>query len=171
MTIVSDLNVNEKIQVATLAFLTIFCVFLEIILHFYLGISTGYTHFFYILLVLAAIWYQKRAVILAICLAVTHFSIGYFVFGEPLWVPFLRSAMFILVTLLVGIMSEGLKKANAAVCAKSNEWELTFNSTSDGICLLDKDQKIQRCNQSMVDIVHGIPVQDLIGKNCWEIVH
>jgi PAS domain S-box-containing protein len=23
----------------------------------------------------------------------------------------------------------------------------------------------------MVDIVHGIPVQDLIGKNCWEIVH
>jgi PAS domain S-box-containing protein len=167
----SALNFNEKIQVITLTFLTIFCVFLEIILHFYLGISTGYTHFFYILLVLAAIWYQRRAVILAFCLAVTHFSIGYFVFDEPLWVPFLRSAMFVLVTLLVGIMAEGLKKAEAAVCAKSNEWELTFNSTSDGICLLDKDQKIQRCNQSMVDIVDGIPVQDLVSKPCWTVVH
>jgi PAS domain S-box-containing protein len=171
MTILSDLNANEKIQVATLGFLTIFCVFLEIILHFYLGISTGYTHFFYILLVLAAIWYQRKAVILAFCLAVTHFSIGYFVFDEPLWVPFLRSAMFVLVTLLVGIMAEGLKKAEAAVCAKSNEWELTFNATSDGICLLDENQKIKRCNRSMVDIVDGIPVQDLIGRNCWEIVH
>ena len=46
--------------------------------------------------------------------------------------------MFVLVTLLVGIMVEGLKKAEAAVCAKSNEWELTFNATSDGICLLDE---------------------------------
>ena len=167
----SALRANEKIQIITLAFLTIFCIFIEIILHFYLGISTGYTHFFYILLVLAAIWYQRKAVILALCLAVTHFSIGFFVFDEPLWVPFLRSAMFVLVTLLVGIMSEGLKKAEKTVCITANEWEMTFNVTSDGICLLDKDQKIQRCNRGMVDILNGIPVKDLIGKPCWKFVH
>jgi len=167
----SALNHDEKIQVVTLTFLAIFCIFLEIILHFYLGISTGYTHFFYILLVLAAIWYQRKAVILAVCLAVTHFSIGYFVFGEPLWVPFLRSAMFVLVTLLVGTMAEGLKRAEAAVCVTANEWELTFNATSDGICLMNGDQKIQRCNKSMVGILDGIAIQDLVGKHCWAIVH
>ena len=171
MNSLSAINIDEKIKMITLALLTIFCVFIEIILHFFLGISSGYSHFFYILLVLAAIWYQRKAVILAFFLAVTHFSIGYFVLDEPLWVPFLRSAMFVLVTLLVGIMAEGLKKAEAAVCIKANEWEMTFNATSDGICLLDQDQKIQRCNRSMGDILKGIPVTDIIGKPCWTIVH
>ena len=57
----------EPEKMATLAFLTILCVLLEILMHYTLGVSIGYTHFFYVVLVLAAIWYGKKAAIIAAC--------------------------------------------------------------------------------------------------------
>ena len=50
----------------TLVLLVLFCLLLEETIHLYWGIEVAYTHVFYILLVLAAIWYHERAVFLAI---------------------------------------------------------------------------------------------------------
>jgi uncharacterized membrane protein len=110
----------EPEKMATLAFLTLLCVFLEILMHYTLGVAIGYTHFFYVVLVLAAIWYGKKAAIIAACLAVTHFAFAYFVFSEALWVPLLRGVMFVIVTLLVGALSEE-QKESARLLVASNE--------------------------------------------------
>lgn len=110
----------EPEKMATLAFLTILCVLLEILMHYTLGVSVGYTHFFYVVLVLAAIWYGKKAVIVAACLAVTHIAVAYFVFSEAFWVPVLRGVMFVIVTLLVGSLSEE-QKASARLLKETDE--------------------------------------------------
>jgi PAS domain S-box-containing protein len=60
-------------------------------------------------------------------------------------------------------MEETLRKA-------SLDWQITFDATSDAICLLDADQRIVQCNRTMAEML-GIKREDLIGRRCWEIVH
>ncbi|MEI6293359.1 MAG: hypothetical protein WCP36_06730 [Methanomicrobiales archaeon] len=89
----------------TLVLLVLFCLFLEETIHLWWGIGEAYTHVFYILLVLAAIWYHERAVFLAIILGVMHIVVSYEVLGILTWPPLLRAMMFILVTAIVAVIS------------------------------------------------------------------
>ena len=50
------------------------------------------------------------------------------------------------------------------------EWQITFDAVSDAICLLNKDQRIIRCNRAM-NKMFGHSQKELIGRYCWEIVH
>jgi PAS domain S-box-containing protein len=76
-------------------------------------------------------------------------------------------------TVMLGIIRDitERKKAEQAIIRIAREWEETFNATSDGICLIDADQTIQRCNKRMIEILGGMKHEDLTGKPCWAIVH
>jgi len=63
------------------------------------------------------------------------------------------------------------KKAEQEIARIAREWEVTFNATSDGICLIDMNQQIQRCNARMIEILGGTRHEDLVGKPCWAIIH
>jgi PAS domain S-box-containing protein len=63
------------------------------------------------------------------------------------------------------------KKAEEEIARIAQEWEITFNATTDGICLIDADQKIQRCNNRMSEMLGGMRHEDLAGKPCWAVVH
>jgi len=62
------------------------------------------------------------------------------------------------------------KRAEESIKKASSEWQATFDAVSDAICLLDVDQRIMRCNNTMSKMF-GIPQEELIGRHCWEIVH
>ena len=160
-----DMDENKKI--VTLSILTVLCVFLEIIMHIYLGVSIGYTHFFYVLLVLAAIWYQRKAVIIAVCLAATHLGIGYFMFNESLWAPLLRSAMFVIVTILVGILSEEHKKAEGALQESEKKVRALFDQTFQFIGMMTVDGTLIEANKSALKF-SGVKESDVLGKPFWE---
>ncbi|MCX6691448.1 MAG: PAS domain S-box protein, partial [Methanoregula sp.] len=63
------------------------------------------------------------------------------------------------------------KKAEQEIARTAREWETTFNATSDGICLIDADQNLIRCNNRMGEILGGMKQEDLAGKPCWAVVH
>lgn len=92
-------------RVWILAILAILCIGLEIGVHLFLRTAIGYTHIFYLLLVLAAVWYHTRAVFVALALAAATFATSFYV-GDFGWATVLRSSMFILVTYVVGSLSE-----------------------------------------------------------------
>ena len=50
-------------------------------------------------------------------------------------------------------------------------WQHTFDSNQDGICLLDANQRIIMCNRTMQDIVCAKNPDDIIGLQCWKVVH
>jgi PAS domain S-box-containing protein len=52
----------------------------------------------------------------------------------------------------------------------SLQWETTFDSSGDGICLLDKEQKILRCNSRMKELF-TLSDEHIIGQSCWKIMH
>jgi len=61
-------------------------------------------------------------------------------------------------------------KAEADLLLANQEWLDTFNATSDPIMLLDTDHQVRRVNQAMADLV-GLPVEEVTGKFCHELVH
>lgn len=50
------------------------------------------------------------------------------------------------------------------------EWQSTFNSISDAIWLLDRDNHIIRANRATYNFVSD-PSAELIGSYCWQAVH
>ena len=62
------------------------------------------------------------------------------------------------------------RKAEEAIERKAYEWEATFDATNSAIWILDCSQRVLRSNKT-AERVFGTPVEDIIGKHCWEIVH
>ena len=62
------------------------------------------------------------------------------------------------------------KHAEEALARAKVEWERTFDSIPDLICILDKDYRILRVNRAFSERI-GRPADGLIGEICYEIVH
>jgi PAS domain S-box-containing protein len=55
------------------------------------------------------------------------------------------------------------RRAEQAARAAAQQWQMTFDAVSDGICLLDADATIRRCNRAMAELLGGAP-DDFLGK-------
>jgi hypothetical protein len=61
-----------------------------------LGIETVYTHLFYIPIIMAGIWYHKKAVYVAAFLGIAHILANYLLYNDLTYSPLIRSAIFII---------------------------------------------------------------------------
>ena len=50
------------------------------------------------------------------------------------------------------------------------DWDVTFNSINDLICLLGRDGTILQCNESMRKLLN-LPNDQLVGRKCYEVMH
>ncbi len=62
------------------------------------------------------------------------------------------------------------ERAEEALQGAAREWQTTFDAISDAVFLLDGKQKILRCNKSMLSFL-GKSADEVIGRQCWEIIH
>ncbi len=63
-----------------------------------------------------------------------------------------------------------LERLQEALTLSADEWRNTFEAIKDAICLLDVQGKIVRCNTAMANLF-GMQCPEMVGLNCWEIVH
>ncbi len=123
MTEDSDLpgvSAKQDDKLPILAFTVILCVNLAIYINFFLGITVLYTHFFYVPILLAGMWYQRKAVYVALLLGVIHILMAYFshpILDSPLTgvagglvMACGRFAIFIAVAYVTGLVSEERKE-------------------------------------------------------------
>ncbi|KQC05505.1 MAG: hypothetical protein APR53_07440 [Methanoculleus sp. SDB] len=83
---------------------------IEVVVHFFLGISTGYTHFYYIFLVPVAILFYRKAVFFGLYLTGLHIGIEYLLTGGMVGTDALvRGAMFPIVGLISGLIFERIE--------------------------------------------------------------
>ena len=108
----SDLTLRrlEDYKLIVLAALVIVSLFLEVIVHWYLGIEVVYSHFFYIPVVLGAVWYGKRGVVVALILGAALLAGTYLTTGAIQTDSILRALMFVAVGLIIGTVADFMKK-------------------------------------------------------------
>ncbi len=118
-----DLHLKDyrDYQVPVLVALVAAALFLEVYVHVYLGIAVVYSHFFYIPVVLAAIWYGKRSVLVALVLGAALAAGTYYLTGEVDANTLLRALMLVAIALIIGAIIDHMKK----------EQEQMFNKVTD----------------------------------------
>lgn len=117
-----DRKLDQKHQMWILVVLGIVCIGLEVGVHFFFKTAIGYTHIFYILLILAAVWYYKKALWVALALVAATF-ITSFIVGDFNWATLLRASMFLLVTFIVAWISEERDQGRREILAQKEAIE------------------------------------------------
>ena len=53
---------DRNVKIAIVGILIIVSIFCELVMHLLQNIDIGYTHFFYVLIVIVGIWFQRNAI-------------------------------------------------------------------------------------------------------------
>ena len=85
----------ERDKCFIVSFATLACVILSLSVGLAMGKETVYTHFLYIPILLAAVWYYKKAIYVALFLSAIHILVTYAASGFTIG-PYIRAATFML---------------------------------------------------------------------------
>ena len=158
-------------------------------LAFYIGFirdqEVVYTQFFYIPVILAGLWYHRKAVYFALFLGTVHIFITYLSDQDVTIDNFGRFAILIVVAYVIGLISEKQAKGEEALRRFSKELELKveertkelkkehdytrhlIESSPDFQMTLDRDGKIMDVNDAFEKIIDKNR-KDVIGVSIYE---
>ena len=155
---------QERYRILIMAILLAICCFLTFYVHAVLKSGTVITHFFYIPIILASVWWQRKglavAMFLAAWLILSHFSFR--VVGETIN-DLIRAPMFIAVSLVTIILREKIWKAEEAIRETRDYLDNLINCANAPIIVWDPDFRITRFNKAFERLT-GYTSNEVIGK-------
>lgn len=99
-------------KILIMAVLLVICCTLTYYFHAVLEIGTVFTHFFYVPIILAALWWRRKGLVVAVFLAVLLISSHVFVRAEVATAnDYLRAILFMAIAFVVATLSEVIAKA------------------------------------------------------------
>jgi signal transduction histidine kinase len=109
-------------------FLLIFAGFLlEFVVHFWFGVATVYTHFYYLIIVIAGLWYGRKAILIALLFGALHITVSYLTTGIMMPDALLRTCMFVIVASVVGAIAEQMNSYRDQLAGRNRELLETNN--------------------------------------------
>ncbi|MEA2045716.1 MAG: ATP-binding protein [Euryarchaeota archaeon] len=146
-----------------LVFTIVACVILAFYVTLVMHKTVVYTHFFYIPIILAGIWYQKKALYVALGLGMVHILVTY-LSPIPLSVnEFGRAAIFILVAYVIGSFSERQVVAEEKLRSAHRQLLDIVEFLPDATFVLDRDKKVIAWNRATEEMT-GVHKKEIIGK-------
>jgi PAS domain S-box-containing protein len=122
-------------------------VFLAIYVNLFLGIDIVYTHLFYIPIILAGIWYHRKAVYVALFLGALHIALNYLSMDSLSYSPFLRAAVFVIIAYIIGTIAA--KKDLLYVTLKKSEGDLRQMRDSLEQQVRERTLELSKINESL----------------------
>jgi len=141
------------------------CIILAVFVGFIMNETIVYTHFFYIPILLAGIWYRKKAIYVALFLSFFYVLVTLFSPQAELSVHvFERSAIFVVVAYVIGFVSE--KRAKGAEKLKETKEYLDniIKSSADAIAVVDMEGIVRSWNKAAEDYM-GYTADEVIGTS------
>lgn len=139
--------------------------------YFRVILRTGivYTHFAYIPIVLAGLWWGRRSVLVALILAGTTFSLHFIAdrTGEP-WSDLARSVFFVIVAFCVGLLSEKVIKTQKALRASEEKYKSLIDKSLAGI-FVHRDSEILFVNSRFSEMLQH-NAEELLNSSIWELI-
>jgi len=165
------LNLKETHKITIMAILLAVACFLTY--YFQVVLETGiiFTHFFYIPIILACIWWKRKGLGVAIFLAVLLILSSIFVRASAAAVnDCLRALMFIAIAFVVAILSEQISKALKALKKERNFSQNIIATVPESLVVLDKDLRIKSANRTFYETFQTEP-DKVTGSSIAEILH
>lgn len=96
-------------------------IFLEFVVHLGFGIAVAYTHFYYLIIVLAGLWYGKRGILIALMFGVLSILDSFILTGIVSPDTLMRTCMFLIIALVVGMTREVSNSYRDQLLARNRE--------------------------------------------------
>jgi hypothetical protein len=94
---------------------------LEFVVHYYFGITIVYTQFFYLIIVVAGLWYGRRSVWVALLFGCLHVTVTYLMTGLLSPDALMRAIVMLIVAFAVGTIVEQKQGYYNQVMEKNRE--------------------------------------------------
>jgi K+-sensing histidine kinase KdpD len=120
--------------------LVFFGLDLEFVVHYYFGITVVYTQFFYLIIVIAGLWYGRKAVFIALLFGLLHVLVTYMLIGLLSPDALVRAIVMLIVAWVVGTIVEQMRGYDDQLTEKNrelseaNEKLKAFNARLDESC-------------------------------------
>ena len=122
-----DLLLSREALVATvgtikpyaLALLVFTGLLLELVIHYQLKISIAYSHFFYLIIAIAGLWYGKKAIALALFFGGLQIAVSWMIAGSVTPDSLVRAAMLFVVAYIIGYIADTLNSYYGMVGAQN----------------------------------------------------
>ncbi len=157
---------RESYKIFIISLLLIICVFLTYYFHFVLGSGTIFTHIFYFPIILAAIWWKRKSLIIPIFLSALLIG-SYFLahnLNYPLSDDIFRSLIFLAIGIVVVILSEEIEQKDIKLQESQEKFRSVADSAVDGIITTDNNGKIILFNPSLENMF-GYGIDEIKGKH------
>ena len=149
---------------------TIFaCILLSIYGSFFMNITLVYTHFYYIPILLAGIWYQKKAVYIALGLGTAHVLIAFFSAVPLTGSEFARASIFIVVAYIVGLVSEEKAKGEEKLRVSEEKYRAFFTTSRDPVFITTKEGGWIDLNDAAVELFGYETRDELLAVNVSDL--
>lgn len=159
---------TERNRLLILLFTIAACVALAFYVGFIRGEEVVYTHFFYIPVILAGMWYYRKAAYVALGLSVVHILVTYF---SPQFVTLdnvTRCAILTGVAYIIGFINEKYAEGEQALRVSEKQLDQIFNTAGSGMRVVDRDFNGLRINETFSSL-SGVNKDEAVGKKCYEV--
>lgn len=156
----------ELYKLTSISLLLIIAGLLTYYFHIVIGEGVIFTHFFYFPIILAALWWQKKGLIVPISLSVMLLG-SYFLspnLSYPIYEDVYRSIIFISIGIVVAILSDVINKKDEELIKSEEKFRSVADSAVDGIITTDKYGSIVLFNSSLKRIF-GYDLDEIKGQN------
>ena len=163
-------TLTEHQRVAIVMALLAISVFLAYYFHAVLLLGTVFSHFFYIPIILTALWWEKRSILVAAFLG------GLIVVSTLLYMPDLltlndygRALMFIVIAFVVSSLSEQIKGREREVKRQRDLMQRYLDVAGVLFVVIGTDRTIRLINRHGCELL-GYREEELLGKDWFDTV-
>jgi PAS domain-containing protein len=156
---------RELYKIVLMIVLLAISIFLTYYFHFVLGEGVIFTHIFYFPIILAAIWWRKKGLVIPIFLSAL-LVLSYFLapkLSYPFYEDLFRVFMFMAIGIVVAVLSEEILQKDIKLRESEGKFRSVADSAVDGIITTDTDGKIVLFNSSLKNIF-GYGIDEIKGK-------
>ena len=155
-------ELKEKYKILLIIILLAIASFLTYYFHAVLKTGIIFTHFFYIPIILASLWWKRKGLAVAIFLVALLFS-GDLLIKKvpPSYDNIIRSIMFMVISIVVVILSEKIAKSEKLLRYNEEKYRTLFKGSSDAVMMLD-EKGFYDCNNATLQIFGFSKIEDFI---------
>ncbi|BDZ71072.1 PAS domain S-box protein [Methanobacterium petrolearium] len=139
--------------------------------HFVLKIGIIFTHFYYIPIILSAIWWKRNGLWVPFFLAGVLFFTDFInpLKADPWADDFFRAIIFISVSVITVILSEKIEKSQIKLAESEKKFRSVIESAAEAIITIDVDRNVVFWNKKAQNMF-GYDEEEIIGQSITKIM-
>jgi signal transduction histidine kinase len=147
-------NISAEPRLLLFIALVVTGLFLELVLHFRYGISVVYTHFYYLIVVAAGVWYGKKAIWVALFFGGLHIAISWLAAGTVPYDALIRALILVIVAGVIGTVVDQMNIYYDKMLAQNRV-------LTDMNAQLDASQKASLAANKKINLLSSITRHDI----------